>query len=64
MGYELNSEFPQICGFKLELEMLLDVFVQKCVHTGEKKKIQWELPVSGWQPSTRAMLELLHSLVQ
>lgn len=47
MGYELNSEFPQICGFKLELEMLLDVFVQKCVHTGEKKKIQWELPVSG-----------------
>jgi len=39
MGYELSSEFPWICGFKLELEMVLDVSVQKCVHTGEKKKI-------------------------
>lgn len=27
MGYELISQFPWICGFKLELEMLLDVCV-------------------------------------
>lgn len=39
MGYELNSEFSRICGFKLELEMLLDVPVKKHVHIGEKKKI-------------------------
>lgn len=37
MGIELNLEFPQICGFKLELEMLLHVLVQKHVHVAEKK---------------------------
>lgn len=38
MGIELNLEFPQICGFKLEMEMLLNVLVQKHVHIAEKKK--------------------------
>lgn len=40
MGYELNLEFPRICGFKLELEMLLNVLVQKHVHIAEKKRIR------------------------
>lgn len=38
MGIELNLEFPQICGFKLELEILLNVLVQNHVHIAEKKK--------------------------
>lgn len=30
----------------------------------QRKKNQWELPVTGWQPSTGDMLEVIHSLVQ
>lgn len=63
MGIELNLEFSQFCRFKLELEMLLNFLCRTRAYCRGKKN-QWELPETGWQPSTGGMLELIHSLVQ
>lgn len=37
-GYELISQFPWICGFKLELEMLLDVCVCRNMSIPARKR--------------------------